>query len=399
MVAPVDDTAARLSALVARATELADDLRLETVRRWKEAAPGRFAVGCMPVWTPRELIHAAGGLPVGVRGGGDGVEVVRGDAYFQSYICQLPRSTLELALDGSLDPLDGMIFPSTCDVIRNLSGMWQLLFPGKLVRYLDVPQSFRRELGGAFFARELRDLLEALEGLAGRPVTPEALRASIALYDAHRRALEDVYALRAERPWLVPTSELYVILRAADVLPVEEHTAMLVDYAALARASSRPVEDQARVALTGCFCERPPLGLIQTIERSGCAIVEDDLAMGLRFIRGDVAVREGEDPLDALARAFLEQGRAAQTMFLPDGGCKGEALVDDARRAGAEGVIFAAASFCDPALLDQPMTAKAVEAAGLPSTSFKYAENTGQFQPIREQTGAFADTIKIWSEA
>jgi benzoyl-CoA reductase subunit C len=229
-------------------------------------------------------------------------------------------------------------------------------------------------------------------------VTPEALRASIALYDAHRRALEDVYALRAERPWLVPTSELYVILRAADVLPVEEHTAMLVDYAALARASSRPVEDQARVALTGCFCERPPLGLIQTIERSGCAIVDDDLALGLRFIRGDVDA--SGDPLAALAHAFLSQGRRCQTMFLPDA-CeqKGAALVADARGAGAEGVIFAAASFCDPALLDQPMTARAVEAAGLPSTSFKYAENTGQFQPIREQTGAFADTIKLWSDA
>ncbi|MCO5168616.1 MAG: benzoyl-CoA reductase subunit C [Planctomycetes bacterium] len=393
MVTPLD-------ALVEQARALADDLRLDAVRRWKAEAPGRFAIGCLPVWTPRELIHAAGGLPVGVRGGGDAVEVVRGDAYFQSYICQLPRSTLELALDGSLDPLDGVIFPSTCDVIRNLSGMWQLLFPDKLVRYLDVPQSLRPELGGAFFARELKELLHDLQRLGGRPVTDEALWASIAAYDAHRQALEEVYALRAAQPWLVPTSELYLVLRAGDVLPVEAHTAMLRDYRALAAASGRPVEDQARVALTGCFCERPPLGLIQTIERSGCAIVEDDLALGQRFVRGDVTPSgAAEGPLEALALAFIERGRAAQTMFLPDHCAKGAALVDDARRAGAEGVIFAAASFCDPALLDQPMTAKAVEAAGLPSTSFKYAENTGQFQSIREQTGAFADTIKIWSEA
>ncbi len=42
---------------------------------------------------------------------------------------------------------------------------------------------------------------------------------------------------------------------------------------------------------------------------------------------------------------------------------------------------------------------KAVEAAGVPWTAFKYSENTGQFQPIREQTGAFADAIKLWSDA
>ena len=67
------------------------------------------------------------------------------------------------------------------------------------------------------------------------------------------------------------------------------------------------------------------------------------------------------------------------------------------RAAEADGVIFAAASFCDPALLDQPMLESALEAADIPYTSFKFAENTGQFQVIREQAGTFADSIKLWS--
>jgi len=49
--------------------------------------------------------------------------------------------------------------------------------------------------------------------------------------------------------------------------------------------------------------------------------------------------------------------------------------------------------------LDQPMLVEALEKAGIPYTAFKYAENTGQFQPIREQTGTFADTMKLWSAA
>ena len=67
--------------------------------------------------------------------------------------------------------------------------------------------------------------------------------------------------------------------------------------------------------------------------------------------------------------------------------------------SGAEGVLFCAPSFCDPALLDQPMAVRAVERAGVPWTAFKYAENTGQFQVIREQAGTFADSIKLWSDA
>jgi benzoyl-CoA reductase subunit C len=69
------------------------------------------------------------------------------------------------------------------------------------------------------------------------------------------------------------------------------------------------------------------------------------------------------------------------------------------RACRAEGVVFCAPSFCDPALLDQPLATKAVESAGVPWTAFKYAENSGQFQVIREQAGTFADSIKLWSGA
>ena len=64
-----------------------------------------------------------------------------------------------------------------------------------------------------------------------------------------------------------------------------------------------------------------------------------------------------------------------------------------------EGLLFCAPSVCDPALLDQPMVARAVERAGVPWTAFKYSENSGQFQVIREQAGTFADSIKLWSNA
>ena len=75
---------------------------------------------------------------------------------------------------------------------------------------------------------------------------------------------------------------------------------------------------------------------------------------------------------------------------------KPASMVEKVRAAGADGVIFAAASFCDPALLDQPMQESALEQAGIPYTSFKFAENTGQFQVIREQAGAFSDSVKLW---
>ena len=96
--------------------------------------------------------------------------------------------------------------------------------------------------------------------------------------------------------------------------------------------------------------------------------------------------------------SFLEASIASPTRYIGDDE-KGKELVERVKSTGAEGVLFCAPSFCDPALLDQPMVVKAIEKEGIPWTAFKYSENSGQFQVIREQAGTFADSIKLWSGA
>jgi benzoyl-CoA reductase subunit C len=381
-----------------QAVELAEtlfrDLDLASVRDWKARTGGK-AVGYLPVYVPREILDAAGILPVGLMGGGDQIEIIRGDAYFQSYICQLPRSMVELVLSGRLDCLDGFLFPSTCDVIRNLSGMWKLFCPDRYVRYLDLPQNFDPQMGGRYYEEELRSLLRDMERLSGRRVTDELLRESIERTNRNRGAIARLEALRKDEPWKVPTSEFYLLLRASNLLPVEEHTRLIERYTEAASALGRRPRDLSRVVVTGAFCEQPPLGLIKTLEQAGCCIVADDWVLGCRFFSSEIPL-DG-DPMARLVEAFLRRSVPTACLYAPEGR-RGERLVRLARERSAEGVIFCAPSFCDPALLEQPMLQAAVEQAGIPHTAFKYSESLGQFQVIREQAGTFADSIKLWSE-
>jgi benzoyl-CoA reductase subunit C len=383
--------------IVERCQALFEDLELNAVKQWKAAAPGRKAIGYMPIYVPRELVHAAGMLPVGILGGGDQIEVIQGDAYYQSYICRIPRSTIELALTGRLDCLDGMLFPSICDVIRNLSGMWQILFKDKYVRYFDVPQNYEDAIGGTFYVNELQILRNDLGKMRGAPITDEELNASIRVYNANRRAVQDLYAYRAKNPWQAPTSEVYLVLRAGMVLPPEEHTQLVRDYIVAAEALPRPKRDNARVVLNGSFCEQPPLGLIKSIEMAGCYIVDDDFMLVTRWLLDDVPA--SGNPLEELSKAFLHRSATTAAKYDAKREDKGVFLLKQIKTSGAEGVIFAAPSFCDPALLERPMLQDVLSKHKVPHTAFKYAENTGQMAPIREQAGTFADSIKLWSAA
>jgi benzoyl-CoA reductase subunit C len=384
-------------AIVERCQALFEDLHFSAVKAWKTAAPGRKAIGYMPVYVPRELIHAAGMLPVGILGGGDQLEVIQGDAYYQSYICRIPRSTIELGLTGRLDCLDGMLFPSICDVIRNLSGMWQILFKDKYVRYFDTPQNYEDAVGGKYYVDELSILREDLGRLRGTPVTDAELNASIRVYNDNRAAVRDLYAYRAQKPWQAPTSEVYLVLRAGMVLPPEEHTALVRDYLAAAEALPRPKRDNARVVINGTFCEQPPLALIKSIEMSGCYVVDDDFMLVTRWLLDDVPA-DGS-PLEELSKAFLHRSASTAAKYDARREDKGQFLLKQVKSRGAEGVVFAAPSFCDPALLERPMLQDVLAKHGVPYTAFKYAENTGQMAPIREQAGTFADSIKLWSAA
>jgi benzoyl-CoA reductase subunit C len=136
--------------------------------------------------------------------------------------------------------------------------------------------------------------------------------------------------------------------------------------------------------------------LIKTLERAGCYIVDDEFLLVHRWIRGPIAT-DG-DPLANLVHAFLCDAISSAVRYI-DQDVKGKDLVERVQASHAEGVVFCAPSFCDPALLDQPMAVAALDREGIPWTAFKYSENTGQFQVIREQAGTFADSIKLWSGA
>ena len=227
-------------------------------------------------------------------------------------------------------------------------------------------------------------------------VTDEKLWNSIKLFNYNRNLIENIYNIKQEYPWRISTEDLYYILRAGLVMPVEEHNDILDNVLETISNECGEPMDKIRVVITGAFCEQPPIGLIKTIEMAGCYIVDDDFLSGMRWIQGDIETESG-NPIEALSNAYLNKSRYSASVYSL-GNAKGKNLVELARKRNADGIIFAAPSFCDPALFDVPILQKECSASNLRYISFQYSENTGQYKVIKEQVGAFSDSIKLWDE-
>jgi benzoyl-CoA reductase subunit C len=385
-----------LKEIIGKCEELAFDLNYTHAKEWKSHDSSRVLVGFMPIYFPREIIHAANGLAVGIMGGGDRKLIVKGDAYYQSYICHMPRGIIELALDNHFDLFDGFIFPSICDVIRNLSGMFRFLNKGKFIKYLDYPQNFEAHIGGEFYMSEIQHILNEIKKINGIEISTEKLNHSIELYNKNRELINKIYDIRSDHPWRLSAAEVYNVIRAGMVIPVEEHNEILEKIIAHIQVDMGEPFDKIRVLVIGAFCEQPPIGLIRAIELAGCYIVEDDFLLGNRWIQGNVN-SSGSKPLESLSDAYLNKSTFSSSVYDVNNP-KEERLLKLAKERRADGIIFAAPSFCDPALLDHPILQKACIDNNIRFISFLYSENTGQFKVIKEQVGTFSDSIKLWED-
>ncbi|HET9491043.1 MAG TPA: 2-hydroxyacyl-CoA dehydratase [Methylomirabilota bacterium] len=358
--------------------------------RWKAAHPGGRAVAVYPVWAPAEVIHAAGMLPLALLGGGTSVELTHADARFQSFVCSIAKSSLELGFQGLVRGVDGFVFSNICDVARNLASIYKRNFPEAFVEYLHLPQNSTSPAVVGYLQGELRRLADAFAQSFGLEVTDAALAKSIETYNTLRARLRALYRLRIEAPEKLSTVELYLALRAATLARPEDTLGWLGDLVAALPGRPTRRQDRMRVVLEGAFCEQPPLGLLEVLEEAGCYVVEDDLLLGWRWFTADVAA-DG-DPFERLAAAYVNQAAPSSTRH-EGRQHRSAGLIDKVRRSGADAVVFAPAKFCEPALFDYVLMKQGLERAGIPHLVVEFEEKMWTFERTRNEIETFVESM------
>ena len=342
-------------------------------------AQGKKIVLCAPVYTPEELIHAMGFVPMGAWGGN--VALNRAKEYCPAFLCAIVQSLLELGINGAYEGASAIVIPSLCDTLKTVGENWKYAVPSIPFIPMTYPQN-RKPYTKAGYERVIRDL----EKLGGA-FSEEKLLASIKIYNRHNAAMRKIDELLAVHPEIT-AAQRSDIFKSAFFMTKEEHTE-LVEALIEKLEAQTPAAEKLPIVISGILTDAPALNAI--LDEMGLHIVADDVAAQSRQYRTEAPERD--DALNALAEKFAAMGNCSVLYDQEKNRVKW--IVDTAKARSAKGVLVVLTKFCDPEEFDYVMIKKACEAADLPLTLVEVDRQMVRFEQVRTNLETFRDLLKM----
>ena len=213
---------------------------------------GKKVVGCFEMYTPEEIAHAAGMIPMGVWGGQ--VELSLAKKYFPPFVCSIMQSTLELGLRGSYNGLSAVLIPILCDTLRGVSQNWKSAVEIPAITFT-FPQNRALEASITYLISEYEYVKEELEKISSNKITDEALKKSIMVYNDHNAIMREFADIANLHLDIITPNVRHNIMKSTFFVEKAEHTRMIRDI--IARLKEYPAYEWKgkRVILTGITAE------------------------------------------------------------------------------------------------------------------------------------------------
>jgi benzoyl-CoA reductase/2-hydroxyglutaryl-CoA dehydratase subunit BcrC/BadD/HgdB len=264
-------------------------------------AGGVPIVGIMCEFTPREIILAAGAVPVCLCGG-SAATIPAAEQSLPTNLCPLIKSTFGYQVLGKnpfLNQADLVVAETTCDGKKK---MFELMGRTKPMYVLELPQKADDADAFEHWTAELRKFKGHLEQRFQTVITDEKLRGACRLMNRERQLRRRLAALlMRDRPPLTGRQLIEFKSIVSGLEPdLHQYEAALASYAAEAPAAP---PDQVRVLLTGVPLVHGAERVLEIIEDAGAVVVAQENCTGLKPILDDVDLDEA-DTLRAIARKY-----------------------------------------------------------------------------------------------
>lgn len=348
-------------------------------------AEGKKVVGVMPVYTPEEIVHAAGMVPVGLWGGN--VEINDAKQYFPAFACSIMQSILEFGLKGTYKDLSAVVIPAMCDTLICMTQNWKSGVKDMPMIAFVHPQNRKIEAGVKYLVAEYEGVKAKLEEVAGKEITEEELTKSIDVYNEHRKVMQEFVELVPKHLNTITPAIRNAVIKSGLYMLKEEHTALVKELNGILRNSDEEVFEGKKVLVTGIIFDQKEV--LEILEENNIAIAYDNTAQESRQFM--TLVPEGATALERLARQWSDIEGC--TLAYDPQKKRGAMIAEDVKRLGLDGVIYALLKFCDPEEYDYPIVKEDLEAADIPCLYVEVEQESTNSEQIRTRVQTFAEML------
>ena len=320
--------------------------------------------------------------------------------YMSGRTCHYGRSLMERALEGGFNFLDAQMATETCTVTcrfqEHLQRMDIIQNPDFFCEFTDVPFK-KTENSVVHFRKQLQaHVLDKLHEKFGIDVSDEAMLAAIAEHNEVCRLITEIGSYRKLDVPTITGYEFHVIQLVSLVCPKYLILPYLRETAEelRTREPDRKPTWRVKVALSGAENDDPDF--TKLIESCGALVVADRYCYGSLPGREEIAVSEGQSPLDAIARHYLETSMCPR--FMPQDLMRGRKkyLADVVREYKADGLIVASNKFCEYWSYERTMDALILPRDyGIPTCSIEKEYVNSASGQLRTRFQAFIESVEI----
>lgn len=328
--------------------KIANDIENQYIKDWQKS--GKKVIGFYCTYIPEELLFAADILPFRIRATGN-KDTELADIYMVRFTCSFVRATLDLALKGGYDFLDGFLVCNSCDHSRRMFELFDLKvfkregFNKTVPRfYLALPHVITNE-GFDWYKKEIEEFKREIEIAYNlNEISDEKLLHSIEIYNENRELLRDLHQLRIqENPKLTGTEALQINMANASVSKEFANQQLKRITNLLEERDSLNVDGKKRILLVGSVVDN--IEFTQLIENSGAFIASDFLCFGTRNFMDDIEIKPDMNPIEEIAHRLYY--RISCPRMMDDHKRRLEFLKDQIKNANIEGVILQRINNCD----------------------------------------------------
>ncbi|MBM2814051.1 MAG: type benzoyl-CoA reductase BcrC subunit [Ignavibacteria bacterium] len=230
------------------------DGNFSIAKNWKAELKDRVLIGIIPNYIPREIIHAAGGLAVGVVGSEYRDPEHHKSSQEDPHSCSMLTGIFELVNSGAHLDFDGFILPTQCNAMKAYPEIIEITKTSKFIKYISFPQYFQTIIGDVINNYFVHDVLEEIHKINGVRVSKESFEDSIQLYKSNLRLTEKIYAIRQRYPDKISQEDLYNTVFSGLLIPIEKHNEILKNINDLLAEEVNEYSDNLFEFFSGAFC-------------------------------------------------------------------------------------------------------------------------------------------------